>query len=279
MYMFNNAKSLQLGKQQDHAVSGVYKDGYYIGVMDGHGNDTCVDILRNIFYDTIAEADDSAFKIFQTIQYYNIKQDLYGSGSTFNFTKICVTDELTITNYNIGDSETVVFINGDVIFRSQVHSIENKNERIRVKSYLEERGGITIGWAPLPISENRITNTRSDVCNFKTGESIVPTQSLGHNNMTGYSPDVYSFTCKLTDHVRIVSGSDGFWNMIIKNNENDMDKVKTMKLDELLAFAEMRWKKEWEFASNPKTPDNIIITSFPDYDDISVAIWDNKYEM
>jgi hypothetical protein len=79
---------------------------------------------------------------------------------------------------------------------------------------------------------------------------------------------------KLTDHVRIVSGSDGFWGMIVKTL--DEDKLKTFTLEQLTEFAEKRWRQEWEYAADINNPDNIEITRFPGYDDIAVSIWENR---
>jgi hypothetical protein len=93
--------------------------------------------------------------------------------------------------------------------------------------------------------------------------------------MTDFKPDVNEFHFKADDHVRVISGSDGFWGMIVKSI--DMEVLKTYKLDDLVKFAEMRWKQEWEYVADVKKPDSFETTSFPVYDDITVAIWDNKY--
>jgi hypothetical protein len=105
-----------------------------------------------------------------------------------------------------------------------------------------------------------MTVHRSDISNFKTGESIVPTMALGHNNMTGFDPDVVTMRFKLTDHVRIVSGSDGFWGMIVKSL--DEDKLKTFTLEQLIELAENRWRQEWEYAGDINKPDNMTAVEF-----------------
>jgi hypothetical protein len=120
-----------------------------------------------------------------------------------------------------------------------------------------------------------MTVHRSDISNFKTGESIVPTMALGHNNMTEFHPDVKIMRFKTTDHVRIVSGSDGFWGMIVKDLDEDL--IKYGKLEQLVRFAEKRWKQEWEYVADIKKPNSFEVTSFPGYDDITVCIWDNNY--
>lgn len=256
----------QLDKGQDLAVHGKYEKGYYIGVFDGHGTHKCIDILRGLDYSVIA---NDPLKIINWTNEW-----LYNSGSTMNFTTIQVEDEIIVTNYNAGDSECIIFVNGKLVFESVSHTLYKPGERARLIPFLNTNKPYTGGWAPIPLSDTRITVQRSDICNFKTGESIVPTMSLGHNNMTGFDPDVVTMRFKLTDHVRIISGSDGFWGMIIKSF--DEDKLKTYTLEQLIDFAEARWRQEWEYAADNKNTNNFEKTRFPGYDDIAVSVWDNQ---
>ena len=92
--------------------------------------------------------------------------------------------------------------------------------------------------------------------------------------MTGFAPDISTITCKLTDHVRILCGTDGFWNVIVKSI--DMDDLLSLSLYQLLDKAEERWKQEWEYAADVKILDTFKLTRFPHYDDISLSIWDNR---
>jgi serine/threonine protein phosphatase PrpC len=256
----------QMDKEQDLAVHGKYDKGYYIGVFDGHGTSECIQILRRLDYSIIA---NNPVKIIEHTSSW-----LYNSGSTMNFTTIQVEDEIIVTNYNAGDSECIVFVNGKLVFESVSHTLTKPGERQRLAPLLRDVRPVTGAWSPIPLSERRMTVHRSDISNFKTGESIVPTMALGHNNMTGFDPDIVTMRFKLTDHVRIVSGSDGFWGMIVK--KLDEDKLKTFTLEQLIDFAEKRWRQEWEYAGDINKPDNIEITRFPGYDDIAVCIWENR---
>jgi serine/threonine protein phosphatase PrpC len=255
----------QLDKKQDLAVHGKYDKGYYIGAFDGHGTSECIQILRGLDYSLIA--NDPVRIIDHTSSW------LYNSGSTMNFTTIQVEDEIIVTNYNAGDSECIIFVNGQIVFESISHTLNKPGECERITPMLQRVRPVTPAWAPIPLSDRRMTVHRSDISNFDTGESIVPTMALGHNNMTGFDPDIVTMRFKLTDHVRIVSGSDGFWGMIVKSL--DEDKLKTFTLEQLVDLAEKRWKQEWEYAGDIKNPDSIQLTRFPAYDDIAVCIWDN----
>ena len=257
----------QMDKKQDLGVHGLYEKGYYIGAFDGHGTDDCISILRQLDYSVVANNP------------IDIKKEtdgwLYNSGSTMNFTTIQIEDEIIVTNYNAGDSECMIFVNDKLVFESVPHTLTRPGERERLRPYLRDVKPTTGAWAPIPLSDRRMTVHRSDISNYKTGESLVPTMALGHNNMTGFDPDITTLRFKLTDHVRIVSGSDGFWGMIVKTL--DEPRLKTATLEQLLDFTEKRWKQEWEYAADINKPDSIEITRFPGYDDITVCIWDNKY--
>jgi serine/threonine protein phosphatase PrpC len=238
------------------------------GVFDGHGNDKCITILRGLNYSTIANDPTQII--------HSITGDLYLSGSTMNFTTIEEKeDSIFVTNYNAGDSECIIFVNDELVFESVSHTLNKPGERERIMPLLSEFKPIRPDWSPIPLSPTRMTVHRSDICNFKVGESIVPTMSLGHNNMTGFEPDIVKMQFKSTDHVRIMSGSDGFWGMIVK--EIDRELLKTLQFYQLMELAEKRWKQEWEYAGDPKKPDDIIKTVFPGYDDITLCIWDNNY--
>lgn len=266
--IFYGSLCKQLDKCQDLGVHGKYEKGYYIGAFDGHGTHKCIELMRNFDYAKIAMNPLSIHDMVPKI-------GLYNSGSTMNFTTIQVEDEIIVTNYNAGDSECMIFVNGELVFESVSHSLNNPTEKIRIRPLLADHRPMTGAWAPIPLSATRMTVHRSDIANFNTGESIVPTMALGHNNMTDFVPDVKTMRFKLTDHVRIVSGSDGFWGMIVK--KLDEDKLKIMNLEDLVYFAEKRWKQQWEYAGDIKNPNQIELTHFPGYDDITVCIWDNMY--
>jgi serine/threonine protein phosphatase PrpC len=265
--IFYGSLCKQMDKRQDLAVHGKYADGYYIGVFDGHGTNACIDILRGLDYSVIAQ---DPLKIVE-----HTSGSLYNSGSTMNFTTVKVEDKIIVTNYNVGDSECVIFVNGQLVFESESHTLHKPGERTRLRPLLMQTKPYTGAWAPIPLSGRRMTVHRSDICHFITGESIVPTMALGHNNMTNFEPGVHTMRFELTDHVRIVSGSDGFWGMIVKTL--DEEQLKTLTLEQLMDFVEKRWKQEWEYAGDISQPNKIELTHFPGYDDIAVCIWDNKY--
>ena len=268
MKIFCGSLCSQMDKGQDIGVHGVYDKGYYIGAFDGHGTSKCVNVLRTLDYAQVAKDPLQIINALDNTSYYN-------SGSTMNFTTVQVGEKIVVTNYNAGDSECLIFVNGRLVFESVSHTLNRPGERMRLLPFLSEVRPVTPAWAPIPTSAMRMTVHRSDICNFNTGESIVPTMALGHNNMTTFEPDVHTLRFEKTDHVRIVSGSDGFWGMIVK--EIDQQLLKEATLEQLVAFAEKRWKQNWEYVADITKPHSFEVTRFPSYDDITVCIWDNKY--
>jgi len=271
--IFCKSACKQMDKRQDMGVHGKYNKGYYIGVFDGHGGDKCINDLRTLDYSIVAQNPLDINNALNNIRSVNLQY--YNTGSTMNFTTIEIEDEIIVTNYNAGDSECMIFVNGIKVFESISHTLTRPGERQRLRPLLNDYKPITPAWSPIPVSEIRMTVHRSDISNFKTGESVVPTMAIGHNNMTDFVPDVHTMRFKTTDHVRIVSGSDGFWGMIVK--DLDVEELKHFTIEQLVDFAEKRWKQEWEYVADIKKPDKFEVTSFPGYDDITVCIWDNKY--
>lgn len=291
-----NSYSRQTGSGQDYAIHGRVVTKriddmtttttviHYVAVMDGHGTDKCIDLIRGFNFDAIASAENPATELFQLVQMH----ETYGSGATFTFARTMVSSShhldktvgrnakiassAVIEIYNSGDSETHLFMNGELAYKSDVHSLsKNQDEVDRLhKSGLLLR--IKEEKAPFPISDTHIDYVRSDVGIYTTGETLVPSQSLGHNNMTGFKPSFY--TCDfnpLSDRVRIVCGSDGFWDMM---GVSETDRIrKDANCYELVEEAERKWRQPWKVLrynqAHTTTYGNCI-------DDISVAILDTK---
>ena len=81
------------------------------------------------------------------------------------------------------------------------------------------------------------------------------------DNMTGFAPSEKHIEFKPTDKVRIVCGSDGFFDMWMKDLSGDAFSM----ADE----AERQWRKMWKYGESMTDYGGVI-------DDISVAVWENK---
>jgi serine/threonine protein phosphatase PrpC len=129
---------------------------------------------------------------------------------------------------------------------------------------------------PLIHADDKITMERAYTFNFKEiKRTLVPSSSLGHNELTGYNPEYKILTFDLdSDKVKIVCASDGFWDMVNIELQDDKNNLLTMDANSLCDFAERRWKQPWKYCTDRTNMDKFIVTNFPSYDDIGVATYE-----
>jgi hypothetical protein len=142
-----------------------------------------------------------------------------------------------------------------MVHETEDHTFQNPKEIERTKGMVH----IQPSKAPFPISDTVIEYVDSAIGHFSNGESLVPSQSLGHNGITGLEPGHYTLTFDIFDNIRVVCGSDGFWDMLPPT---------VGKAKELAEEAVRRWNQEWIYGKHKTTYGGNI-------DDVSVAILDN----
>jgi serine/threonine protein phosphatase PrpC len=246
---------IQLYKRQDLARSGELDNGHFAFVADGHGTDQCIKLLRSIDPIMIASKPNPAEYVFELMQAIG---DTTLSGTTFTFARIVPHNgKRKVQVWNVGDSETHVFVNGALVYKTPPHNFLNEAELERIKPFISYIDPVR---APFPVSSTRAELVLSPVGHFKTGESLALSMAYGHNNMTGFAPSYWENEYEETDVVRAVCGSDGFFDMLV----TDLSKT----AEELATEAADRWKQKWEFFDGKST----VVTAFGDYDDVAVAI-------
>ena len=246
--------SRQTGSGQDYAGHGMVANTKYCFVMDGHGTDACIEFLRTIDMDAIAIAPSPPLAVQELILKKNA--NFWKSGSTFILARM---DHDTLEIFHVGDSRAQVFINQVMIHETEDHVFSNPAEIVRTRDFVR----IQPTKAPFPISATEIDYIDSNVGHFD-GESLVPSQSFGHNEVTGLLPSHFSRTIHPLDHVRIVCGSDGFWDML----PTDM----TLSAKQLADQSVDRWRQSWIYKGTKTSYGGNI-------DDVSVAILDNFNDM
>ena len=229
------AISHQTGSKQDYAVCGYTYESQYVAVFDGHGSNTCIDYVRSLDMDVIMESANPMLVLWDLV----MKLSTFRSGTTASIARITGT---SIEIWSMGDSEMHVFINGDRTYSTDVHTFTNAAEIERTRSLVTQIRSVT---APFPVSDTHVEMVLSPVGDFKTGESLVPSQSLGHNGMTGFAPCTTRLEFKPTDKVRIVGGSDGLFDMLVN--------VSTGSARELVVEAERRWRMKWDFCDGTRS--------------------------
>ena len=238
---------------QDRVWTGRVGDMDYIMVADGHGTNKCIDQLTAMNMDEVASAANPILEAHS-----RLTGNLYGSGATFAVGRRTPT---RVELFNCGDSCIDFYLNGKHKYQSKRHTFNDPKEVERTKHLVRQ---LLPTMAPLPVSYTEIKEVPSPTGHFNTGEQLVPSQSLGHNNMTELAPDYY--TCEVTpmDHVRMVTGSDGFWDMWV-STENGTAK-------ELAEHAHRQWMKKWDYLWHGRMYKNDFGGSI---DDVSVAVYDD----
>jgi len=288
-YININVSTRLLDKRQDAAYIGKFSDavgsnGDYIAVYDGHGGYECITAIRSFNQAEIMGNTDPVNCVVDKIKEYRTTKgiDMSNSGSTFAYAKIITEDtDGSGVGYikigNVGDSEIMVFINGSLVFKTTEQNGMNEAEVARVIREGRVRDVyINSEKKPLIHEDNKITMELAYSFNFKgIKRSLVPSSSLGHNELTGYAPQQSIITFDLNnDRVKIVCATDGFWDMINTKNPEDKENLLTMDAGSLTFLAERKWKQEWKYCQNKDNMDKFTLTKFPSYDDIGVTTYE-----
>jgi serine/threonine protein phosphatase PrpC len=300
---------LGLCKNQDHTVTGkgILNNGEefdYAVLMDGHGIDFFINNMRQQDWQTIMCADDpwnALYIILETIHIVDISTIKYRkydyvfkkntSGSTLLMMRAFVD---RIETLSVGDSQIVIFKNGEYEYGSLPHNMRNPLEVERIAKHSEYSH--TTKDRPIPSIRNAtsLQTIPSEYHHFKDSTMLAMTQAIGHNNITGYDPEKNIVFFKEDDNIDVIMGSDGLWEMILleqtANTLHSLTEVEiadiaqdkadllSMNATELVRKAEIRWQKEdWIFHWDINDFNKITNGSFGGiYDDISVVKWSKK---
>jgi len=298
---------LGLCKNQDHTVTGkgILNNGEefdYAVLMDGHGLDFFIDKMRQQDWHTIMCSDDpwiALYIILETIHIVDVSTRKYSivskkntSGSTLLMMRAFVN---RIETLSVGDSQIVIFKNGEYEYGTVPHNMRNPLEVERIAKHSEYSH--TTKERPIPSirSATALQTIPSEYHHFKDTTMLAMTQAIGHNNITGYAPEKNVVLFEEHDNIDIIMGSDGLWEMILLEQSAKtipflteveiadivQDKVDllTMNAAEIVRKAERRWKKEdwifhWDINNFKKITQECSFCG--NYDDISVVKWSKK---
>ena len=124
---------------------------------------------------------------------------------------------------------------------------------------------------------------QTEYCIFEDNTRLAMSQSLGHNHITGYEPECHTEYFNESDKMRVVCGSDGFFDMILledgeneEDNKQDLLDITNMEVQAILDKVEARWKQKW-ILDNGSSSGYVSAIFEPDmYDDISTILWHNS---
>jgi len=233
---------IQSTSAQDYAGHATFQDTHYAFVFDGHGYNDCIDHIRTIDMNHFATLPCPPTALEQSF----LGKNFYKSGATFVLSRIKGN---TLEVFHVGDAKARVYVNGELVHETIDHTFLIPQEILRTNAtILHEKG-------PFPVSDTHVEIMDSPRGLFHNGESFVPSQALGHNSISGLSPGHFTLTFQPYDTVRVVCGSDGFWDMLPVTEGTAKD---------LCLHALSRWKQPWSFQGT--------FTHFDAPDDIAVAL-------
>lgn len=267
-------------KGQDETFTGKYIDENgeefdWCMIADGHGYDLCIDILRNMDKQQLNSIISNSNPINMLAEHINTvfknKRYNFTSGSTACLVK-CHANYIEVIN--CGDSQAAVFKNNELVLITEEHNWKNKSEKERLQKLHKN-----ILFKPSTdikvVGEHDLMGVYSEYIDYPDGTYIACTQSLGHNGITGCSPSTSTVYFNETDRIKVIVGSDGLWDMILKDNIEEMKMLSSMNGNDILQFAINRWLQPWNmFKEN--NPTDITIASYrkEQCDDVGVIVMD-----
>lgn len=263
-------------KGQDYVCQGTGTDPItgekfkWIMLNDGHGSDACINFIRSIPQekkDELISTTDTIRVLADYIDHNAGIPKYESSGATCIIAKCFPTK---VDCISAGDSQFIVFKNGELIYVSKEHNCQNEAERIR----LTEKGYNFIPASNIKLlTETTLTSVESGYACFPDGTKLACTQALGHNSKTGYLPETYTFQLIPGDAYRVVLGSDGLYDMTMLDNSQDIQCLLTKTSQELCDKTVSRWLQEWEAHLPNKEPQKFNYNRLQ-CDDVSVSIVD-----
>lgn len=278
---------LALGKDQDfvfthHYVSSDESGGEsfdILAVFDGHGLKYedgnaryFMHYLRNAPLALLLSAADPVTALVDHLRQFEKKYDIFG-GAVGSIVHI-YSDRIVV--FNVGDTKTLVFLDGSLAYINQGHTSQNPLEKERLSTTYFGRTSTKSAHCPAVINSTDITMVNSTYTLFYHALATVnlaPTQSFGHHGVTGYDADTATIPYSPEQKVHVVVASDGLMDMVAMNSAEDIAFLSGSSAQEIGAFAQARWGQTWNYVYEGK----VVQTGhqFPSdaHDDVGVITW------
>jgi serine/threonine protein phosphatase PrpC len=272
-----NSKINQLSKKQDYIISEQAIDNEtgelfnWSVVFDGHGSNDCIQFIRNIPMQTMNEFVSGNQPIENLAKYINDNLKLRNSsGSTMCLIKIY---QNRIVCINCGDSQAAVYKNGKLEFITELHSFKNEKERVRLSdnvTYIPSYDIEVVDGSTLISAYSEYIEWNEDYT------KLACSQALGHNGVTGCVPDTVVIPITPGDRFKVIIGSDGLWDMIIKKNDEDMLQLWGMDADAIMKQTTERWLQKWNMVDVLNNDPTVHYAKYEPHqcDDIAVVVAD-----
>jgi len=244
-------------------------------VFDGHGDSKVINFIRSISNENmnnILKLPNPIEKIANYINNHYLIQNTYAStGSTMCMVKLYSN---RIECINCGDSQVAVYKNGSIEYMSREHNYENEKERERLKSVANFVPSSNIKM----IDYNTLINVYSEYIEWKLPGSntmLACSQALGHRGVTGYDPEYKVIPITENDQFKVIIGSDGLWDMIMKDDIGDVNNLYHMDAPTIVQQTTSRWLQLWNMRDVLNNKPMVQCTFSPrQCDDIGVFVAD-----
>lgn len=244
-------------------------------VFDGHGSNSVINFIRSIpnnIMNELVSVKNPIENVAEYIENNLIYNRNITSGSTMCLVKIYSN---RIECVNCGDSQVAIYKNNVLEYMNQQHNYKNEKERERLKDKVNfvPSSNIKI------VEKDKLISVYSEYIewNFKNENLLLAcSQALGHSNRTGYDPEYATIPIIKDNKYKIIIGSDGFWDMVIVDDDSDIQSLSTKNSNELIKQSTDRWLQKWNMQDVLNNNDNIVRCSFKpkQCDDISIIVCD-----
>ena len=241
----------QMASGQDYVCTGTGVDAEtgesfeYTMLNDGHGGNFCINYIRRMSPEEKSEcigSPDPIRSLVAKIDGSGCVPVYRSSGATAVILK-CYTNRAEVIT--CGDSQAVIFKDGEVIHVTQEHNSTNQEERVRVtandKYFFVQSSSVRL------VSETEMEPVKAEYLSLPNGSLLACTQALGHNSITGYAPASFTFVYEQDASYKVVLASDGVFDMMIPGSKNDMDVLGTKTSQEICDWTVARWLQEWGY--------------------------------
>ena len=272
-----DTKINQLSKGQDFILTDKTIDSEtgevfnWAAVFDGHGSNDCIDFIRNIPPSTMNEFIATNKPIQLLYEYINNNLTcLNSSGSTMCLVKFY---RERMECYNCGDSQVVVYRNGNINFISKEHNYLNKNEINRLANHVTFIPSMNIKMT----NKDTLVSVYSEYIEWNEDLTrLACTQCLGHNGITGCAPDKMIIPITANDNYKVIIGSDGLWDMTMMDNKREMTELYYMDAEDIMKQTTERWLQPWKMIDLLRNDSTVHRCSYQprQCDDISIVVVD-----
>jgi len=244
---------IPLGKKQDYITSGTCIDEetgescYWIAAFDGHGTDDVIQTIRNMDMASYMCSSNPIQKIEQRIaSVSNLskhKTRWICSGSTVSIVKV-FSDKIVCMNS--GDSQTVVFIEDDLVYINTPHTMDNMAEVERVKRVIPDHYVLQVPKYVISTVSSMKKAETTYIVYSEPERMCMVTQSLGHLQMLPCEPEVKIVEYKQHQNIVVFVGTDGFFDMTLLDDAKEVMDMKNNSAVDSAKKVEQRWvKQDW----------------------------------